>query len=754
MRLTIAVASLFLLPEFILAQPAQPDSTATSALEDSRYLDSQIKQISDADLLEALDLENPGLRGVEAALLRDDTVGAFRAWGEYWRSKEKPLYVQQTQELLIDTEMLTEYDGFQAYVASHPGESDLILSRADDVMRNHIRTWGESEVSFGKSVDFDAELLDSEKYGFHYWGWSRPLTMAYLLTGDSTYLTKFEELFNSWYEQRNSIRNPFQGRDVVYYELGLGIRNRMFIEYYLLPHSVRSARTDRRILKTLLGAARWLHELEEWEGYRPGNWQIHGAYMLVQIALTLEEFKESDAWLRLGLRRLVEHLDRDFFDDGGHRERSPRNYTLATYLVYRNLFHLLTSHNVQPELAERIRSSLSKTVDWWITMIAPTGEIPAINDSHRGLFPTMVLWDAVSLYEKPEVLAILRTLFGESADTTAPLPSFTSRHMPSSGFTVMRTDWSWYSLYMNINHGPFGGGHTHNDLLSFELYAYGRALAVDAGVGRTYDDPEYIRWYKSSRAHNMVVVDEENMEREGREAEQVVWRELPTVEYFAGQHDGFRLQGVRNRRHIAFVKPSYWFVLDEVEAALDENQLSWFFHTPEVLMDAGPGYRTYKEPGLLILPATPGLTSRRGMGWGASTSDLKPGAVELASWCAFEQASLADSTHSFAVLLLPFAVRAPEVSTSRVSEKHFIVKGESFEDHFCFAGGPYRDNELATDAEFVWIRLGDDGRTRFAIVDGASVLFRDRVLWESEERGSHEAELELSWPGEPPTETD
>lgn len=171
-------------------------------------------------------------------------------------------------------------------------------------------------------------------------------------------------------------------------------------------------------------------------------------------------------------------------------------------------------------------------------------------------------------------------------------------------------------------------------------------------------------------------------------------------------------------------------------------------------MDAGPGYRTYKEPGLLILPATPGLTSRRGMGWGASTSDLKPGAVELASWCAFEQASLADSTHSFAVLLLPFPDRAPEVSTSRVSEKHFVVKGESFEDHFCFAGGPYKDDELATDAEFVWIRLGDDGRTRFAIVDGASVLFRDRVLWESEERGSHEGELELRWPGEPPTETD
>jgi hypothetical protein len=752
MRSTTAFVILILLPACVLAQPAETDSVATSRLEDSVYVANKIRQISDVELIGALDLENPELGAVEAALLAGDTGRVFRAWQEYWRSKEKPLYIQQTQELLIDTEMLTDDAGFRTYVEAHPDERDLILSRAEEVMRNHIRTWGESEVSFGESVDFDAELNVSEKYGFHYWGWSRPLTMASVLTDDSTYLTKFEELFNRWYEQRDSIRRPLRYQDVVYYELGLGIRNRMFIEYYLLPHSTRSVRTDRRILKTLLGAARWLYELEEWEGYRPGNWQIHGSYMLVQIALTLEEFKESGDWLRLGLQRLEEHLDRDFCDDGGHWERSPRNYTLATYMVYRNLYHLLSAHNVQPELAERIRVSLSKTIDWWITMIAPTGEIPAINDSHRGLFPTMVLRDAAELYQKPEALAILRELFREEVDTTALLPAYTSRHMPSSGFTVMRTDWSWYDLYMNINHGPSGGGHTHNDLLSFELYAYGRALAVDAGIGRTYDDPMYVRWYKSSRAHNMVVVDEENMEREGRAAENLLWSQLPSVEYFAGEHEGYRLSGVRHRRHIAFVKPSYWFVLDELEAALDGSQLSTFFHTPEVLMNAGGGFQTFKEPGLFILPATPGLTSSRGMGWAASTSDRQPGAVELASWCAFEQASVADSTHRFGVLLYPYPGRAPQVSTSRVSAKHFVVRGESFEDHFCFAGGPYRDDQLATDAEFVWIRLEEGGRTAFAVVDGSSLLFRNRVLWEVEEPTSHEGELELFWPEG--TETD
>jgi hypothetical protein len=77
------------------------------------------------------------------------------------------------------------------------------------------------------------------------------------------------------------------------------------------------------MLKTLLGAARWLYELERGEGYRPGNWQIHGSYMLAQIAMVLPEFRESEEWLRMALQRLQEHLKLDFFEDGGTFRTSP-----------------------------------------------------------------------------------------------------------------------------------------------------------------------------------------------------------------------------------------------------------------------------------------------------------------------------------------------------------------------------------------------------------------------------------------------
>jgi hypothetical protein len=66
--------------------------------------------------------------------------------------------------------------------------------------------------------------------------------------------------------------------------------------------------------------------------------------MLAQLAMVFPEFRESSSWLSLALQRLEEHLRQDFFEDGGHSERAPRNYTQATYLTYRNLYYLLSTY--------------------------------------------------------------------------------------------------------------------------------------------------------------------------------------------------------------------------------------------------------------------------------------------------------------------------------------------------------------------------------------------------------------------------
>ncbi len=610
------------MPPSLRSWPSPSPAAAQLALSDSSrlnnpsYLQEQIRDISDRDLWNALDLSGSGLSTVRDAARNSRFTDAAEAWGSYWTAKSQPAYLTRMDHLLLDTDMLTDPESFRKAMRQAPEERDSILARAEMIMQNTIRVWGDSVIRFGPQIDFNRQVGRSGIYGFHYWIWSRPLLMARAITGDQKYLGAFDRLFNRWYDQRNSITRTIPDFDVVYYELGLGLRNRTFIEYYLIPFAGRTPQTHERMLKTALAAARWLYELQEWEGYRPGNWQVHGSYMLVQLALVFPEFRESPEWLRIGLQRMMEHLDRDFYTDGGHSERSPRNYTLATYFTYRNLAYLLSRYDTRRDVVTKIRGSMGRTIDWWITMLAPTGEIPAINDSHRGLFPALVLRDGAALFGTPQVQGILRDLFGEKVADPAPLPEFTSRFLPASGFSIMRSSWEPDALYLTVNHGPFAGFHSHNDLLDFELYAHGTPLAVDAGLGMTYDDPLYVPWYKSSRAHNMVVVNDSDMQREGVEGEHIRWGSLRSLDFFSGDHRGYQRFGVLHRRQIVFVKDSYWFVLDDLSCSRSGDTLSWYFHSPGPLRPAGPGFVSVSAPGIQILPAdSPALkTHRKRMG--------------------------------------------------------------------------------------------------------------------------------------------
>ncbi len=732
---SIALLLLLFFSSLVLAQLTFSNG---SRLKDPRYFESQIKNISNEDLFLALNFDPPMLTNIERAVMKKDFRAAYETWAAYWNVKQQPKYITQNYRLLIDTDLLKSYDEMREYAFAHPEEKETILRSAAIILRHEICPWGDVVVKFGPTVDFNRDIGNSAKYGFHYWGWARPLNSAYILTGDQKYLAGFDELFNQWYEQRNGITGFFPELNVVYYELGLGIRNRMFIEYYLLPFTGRPWKTHERMLKTILGAARWLYELQRWEGYRPGNWQIVGSYMLVQIAMVFPEFKESPAWLDIALQRLKEHLEEDFFEDGGHSERAPRNYTLLTYLSYRNLYYLLQAYDVETDFASKTRESMGKTIDWWLAMLAPTGEVPAINDSHRGLFPVGILQDGAAFYGKPEVDGVLQNLYDITVSEPVQLPKFTSRHIPASGFTVMRSDWTRDALYMNINYGKFSGFHTHLDMLDFEVYAYGKALAVDAGMGLTYDDPLYIPWYQSSRAHNMVVVNDENLDRQGIEGENVVWHSLNSLEFFAAEHRGYAKFGVHHRRNIAFVKPRYWVVFDRLKGEKDGYTLSWYFHSPTQLIPSGIGFRSSSSPGILVLPANAGLDTRIGRGFASSTEDRTPGKTQKIEWIAFDQKTAAKATCEFNVLLYPFSSDVPRLEFTGNSAQHCVVRTSEFTDHLYLPSVSYDDGEVATDAVFLVIHEETGEPMTFSLVEGTYLNYKGKSVWFSRVKSSAE----------------
>lgn len=715
---------------------SQTSFADSSRLNDSVYVSSRVRLIADSALFASLDLSLPGLVRTGEAFRRKAFPAAYAAWGEFRASSQRPRFTSLSDRLLIDTELLVSHDHFRSVLADHPAERDSLLARAGMVLRNRIRAWGRTEVQFPGQVDFNVDVGKTGKYGFHYWGWSQPLLGAYLLTTDRKYLDKFEELFAIWYAQRNEISSPLPEFDVVYYELGLAVRTRYFIEHDLLAAGRRTPDAYERTLKTVLGAARWLYELQRCEGYRPGNWQMHGSYLLLLASLVYPEFKESGEWFSMGLRRIVEHVNEDFLADGGHSERSPRNYTLATYSILRNVWYLLDVHRKAPEHAGRILQSLGRTIDWWIAMIAPTGEIPAINDSHRGLFPTRILEDARDRHQMPEIDGILQRLFHRPFETPQPVPAYTSRHMPASGFTVIRTDWSQEALYMNINHGRWSGNHMHPDILSFEAYANGIPLAIDAGIGTTYDDPLHSSWYKSSRAHNMVVVNDADADHQTAEGKDIIWQTAGPLQYFSGRHEGYRRFGVSHRRNILFVSPSYWLLWDDLSTSRTGDTISWYLHSPSAIIPASDAWRTAGNRGMWILPLGAPGTAQVGTGMAASTVDPTPGSTQEASWIRFDRTSQATGDLRFTIVLVPFKSIVPPPACTAVDSRHLRIRMPLFTDDLYIRPGEKPTGEIETDAECVWIRSRNGLRQDVGMILGTYLKIGGAEVVRTAERSS------------------
>jgi len=59
-----------------------------------------------------------------------------------------------------------------------------------------------------------------------------------------------------------------------------------------------------------------------------------------------------------------------------------------------------------------------------------------------------------------------------------------------------------------VKFGPHGGGHGHNDKLTFISYAHGAHLATDPGT-QAYGAKSHNTWDKTTVAHNTLVVDEQ-----------------------------------------------------------------------------------------------------------------------------------------------------------------------------------------------------------------------------------------------------
>jgi hypothetical protein len=373
-----------------------------------------------------------------------------------------------------------------------------------------------------------------------------------------------------------------------------------------------------RLLASLLTHGR--HIVRNIEGHAGGittNHTLANYVGLVYLGLELEGLPEADEWLETGLNGIVECMAYQVAPDGAHFESSISYHRLVTEMF---LGSYVLAEQSGRYLPEEYRSSLERMLEFTYYYTRPDGLAPLMGDNDDGRLQILcryfqwnpqdhrhLLAIGAVLYNRGDFASVARTspdaiehtawILGVNAvERLAAFPEESgprvSRSFRASGRFVMRHG-KHYALVGADAVGTAGlGSHKHNDILAYDLTVDGVPMIVDPGTGAYMRNVGERNRFRSTRAHNTVMVD-------GREQNEMIelfsmgcdaqvdvmrWDIDPGLDVFEAEHTGYQRlpDPITHRRLILFAKnPFTWLVLDTL---LGEGE-----HFAESFVHLAPG---------------------------------------------------------------------------------------------------------------------------------------------------------------------
>lgn len=223
---------------------------------------------------------------------------------------------------------------------------------------------------------------------------------------------------------------------------------------------------------------------------------------------------------------------------------------------------------------------LKRMFDAPFKFMMPNWRLPAFNDSTEvellrelgfGRFGiTQPIYElAYARYREPMYAALLSrgerrsdfALWFGVGELPQPKPlQWRSANYPASGYAILARGEGEQATWLCLKYGPHGGGHGHPDKLNFVLYARGQVLAIDPGMAR-YGVPIHSGWYRTTLAHNTLVVDETN--QKPAEGKCLAFGSKRGVDFVLADA-GDIYDGVEFRRAIALLGEDAILVIDRV----------------------------------------------------------------------------------------------------------------------------------------------------------------------------------------------
>ncbi len=411
-----------------------------------------------------------------------------------------------------------------------------------------------------------------------------------------------------------------------------------------------------------------------------GNHRFSNFVGLVFLGVLFPEFNEADNWREVGIKGFCEELQRQVRSDGVHFEGSIPYHRLVlemaatTWLLLRRngialppesqvaitrMFHFTAAYLSMPlrdasgpRLA-RFAPQVGDADDGRLQELTPLDK----RDHSYLLSLAAVLTGRNEFKLTPQPHPEAFWIHGEeglkeyesltvndndshheghkehqrlgSGVLTAPSPkpcssvsicgSNRSVAFPESGFYVMRSNRMHIFVSCRRSHPQDVGAHVHNDHLSLTLTVDGVEFLVDSGTYTYTGDLRARNAFRSTAAHNTIVVDEQEINLLKRKdpfrlKDTAACKVLNCVmneesDVLTALHEGYARLGAKVQRQFTFEKSASVLRLHDTVSGRGQHRLEWRFHfAPEVKVKlVGRELRAQREDRVLrmLLPPIP-----------------------------------------------------------------------------------------------------------------------------------------------------
>lgn len=454
----------------------------------------------------------------------------------------------------------------------------------------------------------EVDTRDGRSVGGVKWVWELnrhhhlvTLGKAFYLTGEERYAQEVATQLQNWIVDNP----PFIGVNwTSALELSLRLINWTWALHFIKQSPVFTETFFAQVMQSLSQQASYI--ARHLSAYSSANNHLIGeAAGLAVVGLCYSWLPEAEKWRKTGLAILERELPKQIYADGGTVEQA------VAYLAFVLDFNLLVwwlaeskGYPVPPVWFERLESAC----DFLRHLLDECGQIPAIGDDDDA-------W-VVRLDDRPEVnnyVSLLHTaafltrqpefkigrwdeknhwLWGEDGRATYEALSNqatkpTTHLFSHSGYAVLRDkaniitfDWGSLGYLATAAHG-------HADALSLTWRVDGKPFLVDSGTYAYQEGYEWRDYFRSTRAHNTVVINGRNQsEMQGaflwgkRATSRLLhWQTSAEFDWIVAEHDGYKDLGIRHQRSLLFVKPHWLLVVDDVIGD-GEPHIEQLWHLP------------------------------------------------------------------------------------------------------------------------------------------------------------------------------